>query len=130
MRTQFPEAYPVTFRALQAPNPEAPEYPAELLAGELANIPKPFILVLDDYHLIRAPEVQACIARLVEILPGNMHLGLACRFDPSLTLGRFRARGQVSELRGKDLRFTLAETTSFLTRNLSPDISSSGQPGH
>jgi LuxR family transcriptional regulator, maltose regulon positive regulatory protein len=123
LRTQFPEACPVTFGALHAPNTAAPEYLAELLASELADLPRPCIVVLDDYHLLNAPEVQMCMARLVQTLPETVHLALACRFDPLLPLARFEARGQLCELRGEDLRFSLAEATAFLTHNLSADLS-------
>jgi LuxR family transcriptional regulator, maltose regulon positive regulatory protein len=99
LRSQFPEACPVTARALQAPTLPAPEYLAELLAGEPAGLPQPFILVLDDYHLVRAPDVEACMGRLLEVLPENMLLALVCRFDPSLPLarfGRYRVAGRAA----------------------------------
>ena len=69
VRTQFPEACPVTLRALQAPRPPAPEVLAELLANDLALLSQVLILVLDDYHLIRDPSVQTCMGRLLEVLP-------------------------------------------------------------
>ena len=113
VRTQFPEACPVTLRALQAPAPPAPEYLAELLANDLALLSQVLILVLDDYHLMRDPAVQTCMGRLLEVLPENLHLALAGRLDVSLPLSRFAARGQLCELRGDALQFTLAEATEF-----------------
>ena len=43
-----------------------------------------------------------------------MHLVIATREDPQLPLARLRARGQLSELRVKDLRFTPSEAAAFL----------------
>ncbi len=118
VRTQDPKACPITLRALQAPAPPAPEYLAELLAHDLALLSQALILVLDDYHLVRDPEVQTCMGRLLEILPENVHLALVGRLDSSLPLSRFAARGQLCELRGDALRFTLPEATEFLRHNL------------
>jgi LuxR family maltose regulon positive regulatory protein len=124
VRTQFPEACPVTLRALQAPRPPAPEDLAELLANDLALLSQVLILVLDDYHLIRDPAVQTCMGRLLEVLPENLHLALAGRLDSSLPLSRFAARGQLCELRGDALQFTLAEVTDFLRQNLGSRMAS------
>src|SRR3712207_627433 len=43
-----------------------------------------------------------------------MHLVIATREDPHLPLARLRARGQLTELRASDLRFTLSEAAEFL----------------
>jgi LuxR family maltose regulon positive regulatory protein len=45
-----------------------------------------------------------------------MHLVIATREDPHLPLARLRARGQLTELRAADLRFTPAEAAEFLNR--------------
>jgi LuxR family maltose regulon positive regulatory protein len=43
-----------------------------------------------------------------------MHLSIAGRADPLLPLARLRARGQLTELRAADLRFTPDEAAAFL----------------
>ena len=43
-----------------------------------------------------------------------MHLVIATREDPHLPLARLRARGQLTELRAADLRFTPPEAAEFL----------------
>jgi LuxR family maltose regulon positive regulatory protein len=45
-----------------------------------------------------------------------MHLVITTREDPPLPLARYRARGQMTELRAADLRFTPAEAAEFLNR--------------
>jgi LuxR family maltose regulon positive regulatory protein len=72
------------------------------------------VLVLDDYHLIEAEPIHRLLAFLVEHLPPCLHLLLATRADPPLPLARLRARGDVTELRAADLRFTAEEAAAFL----------------
>ena len=45
-----------------------------------------------------------------------MHLVIATRSDPVLHLARLRSRGQLTELRQTDLRFTLDEATEFMNQ--------------
>jgi LuxR family maltose regulon positive regulatory protein len=51
-----------------------------------------------------------------------MHLVIVSREDPSLPLSRYRARGQLTELRAADLRFTPAEAAEFLNRVMSLNL--------
>jgi LuxR family maltose regulon positive regulatory protein len=101
---------------LHSPQPPPIEALLTTLLNELTTIPDPFVLVLDDYHLLEAHPVDQALTYLVEHLPPQMHLVLATRQDPSLPLARFRARGQLRELRAADLRFTPAEAADFLTQ--------------
>jgi LuxR family maltose regulon positive regulatory protein len=51
-----------------------------------------------------------------------MHLVIASREDPPIPLARLRARGQLTELRAADLRFTPAEAADFLNRMMGLDL--------
>lgn len=73
------------------------------------------VLVLDDYHVIRAPAVHEAVAFLLEHAPEQLHLVVATRADPPFPLARLRARGLLAEVRAADLRFTSAEAAAFLT---------------
>ncbi len=73
-----------------------------------------FSLVLDDFHLITEPSISDALLFLVEALPPQMHMLLAGRADPPWPLARLRARGELSEIRADDLRFTAAEAAAFL----------------
>jgi LuxR family maltose regulon positive regulatory protein len=81
-----------------------------------------WILALDDYHAITAPEVHAAVSFLLDHLPGQLHLLVATRSDPPLPLARLRSRGQLVELRAADLRFTPAEATEFLNTVMGLDL--------
>jgi LuxR family transcriptional regulator, maltose regulon positive regulatory protein len=102
--------------ALQTPQPPSPAAMLTSLVNDIAAMSDPFILVLDDYHLVEATAVDDALTFLLEHLPPQMHLVIAAREDPNLPLARLRARGQLSELRAADLRFTLAEATDFLNQ--------------
>ncbi len=78
-------------------------------------------LVLDDYHVITQPAIHQALAFWLAHLPPNLHLILTSRSAPPLSLPRLRARGQLTELRADDLRFTAAEVAAFLQQVL--DIS-------
>ena len=72
------------------------------------------MLVLDDYHVIDARDVQDGMAFLLEHLPPQIHLVIASRTDPPLPLARLRGRGELAEIRAADLRFTPGEAAAYL----------------
>jgi LuxR family maltose regulon positive regulatory protein len=86
------------------------------LLNEISVISEHFLLILDDYHSIDSQPVDQALSFLIEHQPPQMHLVIATREDPSLPLSRLRVRGQLTELRAADLRFTPAEATEFLSR--------------
>jgi LuxR family maltose regulon positive regulatory protein len=86
--------------------------------NDLAQLPGPHVLVLEDYHSITAPEVHAAVTFLIEHLPSSAHLILTTRSEPALPLARLRARNELTELTGEDLRFSRAETQMFLEQTL------------
>ncbi len=108
---------------LQSPQPPPPEAVLTALLNEIAALPGDFVLVLDDYHVIDAGPVDQALAFLIEGMPPHMHLVIATREDPPLPLPRLRARGQLSELRAADLRFTLPEAAGFLNQVMGLDLS-------
>jgi LuxR family maltose regulon positive regulatory protein len=83
------------------------------LLNEITAISHNFILILDDYHVIDSKPVDHALTFLLEHLPPQMHLVIATREDPHLPLARLRARGQLTELRAADLRFSPAEAAEF-----------------
>ena len=52
-----------------------------------------------------------------------MHLVITTREDPQFPLARLRARGQLTELRAADLRFTPTEAAEFLNQAMSLQLS-------
>jgi LuxR family maltose regulon positive regulatory protein len=109
--------------ALESPQPPPTEPLLTALLNEIAAVRQEFILVLDDYHAIDAAPVDKGLAFLLEHQPRQMHLVIATREDPQLPLARCRARGQLTELRAADLRFTPAEAAEFLNQGMGLNLS-------
>ncbi|MCB0201690.1 MAG: LuxR family transcriptional regulator, partial [Anaerolineae bacterium] len=109
--------------ALEASGEENVEAVLTILLNEIAELPSEAILVLDDYHVIEAPPVHQTLAFVLEHAPPQLHLVIATREDPPLPLARLRARGQLAELRGVDLRFTTTEAAEFLNQAMGLGLS-------
>lgn len=115
--------------ALQSPQPPPVEMILTAVINEITAVPDNFILALDDFHVIDAKPVNAAtsvdraITFLLDHLPPQMHLVITTREDPQLPLGRLRARGQLTELRAADLRFTLDEAAGFLNQAMGLTLS-------
>ena len=108
---------------LQSPQPPPTEALLRTLLNEISTISHGFVLVLDDYHLIDAKPVHSAITFLLDHLPPQMHLVIASRSDPPLPLARLRGRGESTELRVSDLRFTPDEAAAFLNEVMGLDLS-------
>jgi len=67
-----------------------------------------------------AQPIHEALTFLLAHLPPQMHLVIAGRSDPPLPLARLRGRGQLTELRDADLRFTPDEAAVFLSCNCIP----------
>ncbi|MDF2092224.1 LuxR C-terminal-related transcriptional regulator [Knoellia sp. 3-2P3] len=100
---------------LVATGAEAPvEAVLTAVVNDLDLQPGRTLLVLDDYHVIEAPEVHRAVTFLLDHLPPQAGLAVATRADPQLPLPRLRARGELVELRASELRFTTDEAGVFL----------------
>ncbi len=102
---------------MQSPQAPSPQNLLPSLLNELSRVP-PFLLILDDYHLVTSPAVHEIVAFLLEHIPASLHIAVGTREDPPLPLARFRAGGRITELREANLRFSISETEEFLARSL------------
>ena len=93
------------------------------LLKEITTHAENFILILNEYHVINLNPVDHALTFLLEHLPPQMHLVISTRQDPDLPLARFRVRGQLTELRAADLRFSTAEATKFLNQVMQLNLS-------
>jgi LuxR family maltose regulon positive regulatory protein len=84
------------------------------IADDAAKLPDGSAIIVDDFHNAAA-EVLGDMTDLVERWPAQTaQLVLSSRSDPSLRLHRLRVAGELCELRGRDLYFTLAESRDLL----------------
>ncbi len=123
LQTIAPDIGKAIMTGLQSPQPPPPESILTALLNELSSAAGSFILVLDDYHLIDNQAADNTLTFLIQHQPPQMHLAIATREDPNLPLARLRARGQLSELRAADLRFSSAEAAGFLNQVMGLDLS-------
>jgi len=103
---------------LHAPpsQPPAIEVMLTALINDLAGLSEDVAVVLDDYHLIAAQPIHDALIFLLDHLPAHLHLLIATRVDPPLPLARLRGRGELTELRAAELRFTADEAAAFLNQ--------------
>jgi DNA-binding SARP family transcriptional activator len=103
---------------LQAPQPPPIETVLTALLNDLGATASEIVLVLDDYHVIDAGDVQDGMAFLLDHLPPWLHVVIASRADPALPLARWRARGELVEARAAELRFTPDEAAVYLNETM------------
>ena len=84
------------------------------LINDLETASQDIVLVLDDYHVVTAPEIHDSVAFLLEHLPPQLSLVIITRADPPLPLASLRAEGALLEVRAADLRFTADEAAEYL----------------
>ena len=89
------------------------------LIHQLHSIDRPFIMVLDDYHVIRNDQIHQVLRTILEHLPQLMQLVLITREDPPFPLAKLRASKKLFELRISQLRFTEDEVRAFFSQKLS-----------
>lgn len=123
LQTISPDMGQGVLAALRSPQQPPLESILTALINEIAIVPNPFILILDDYHAIDAKPIDEAVRFLLDYLPPQMHVVIATREDPHLPLARLRARGQLTELRASDLRFTRVEAAEFLNTMMGLSLS-------
>lgn len=112
-----------TVSLLGGPQPPTTETIAGTLINDLAGLPRPLILILDDYHLITQPAIREVMAALVRHLPDTLRLLLITRMDLALPLlARRRAQERLLEVRAADLRLDQAEAHAILTQTTGADV--------
>jgi LuxR family transcriptional regulator, maltose regulon positive regulatory protein len=114
LRTVAPGVGESALTLLQAPQPPPVETALTTLLNDLGAVSGDIVLVLDDYHVIDARDVQDGMAFLLDHLPPGLHVVIASRADPALPLSRLRARGELVEIRAAELRFTPDEAAAYL----------------
>jgi len=95
------------------------------LINEIAESFPQFLLVLDDYHLIESRYIHDLIIFLIENQPNQMHITVSTRSDPPWPLARLRVRGEITEIRIDDLRFTENEVAEFFNDVMGMNLSDS-----
>ncbi len=93
------------------------------LINEFTGLETQIVLVLDDYHAINNPEIHLAVEYFLDHQPEKMHLVVTTRVDPPWPLSRLRVRGQMTEIRARELCFTLDEARDFFSQSMNLDLS-------
>jgi LuxR family maltose regulon positive regulatory protein len=118
----FPTLQLKTHALLQTAAEPSASMMARYLANDLCQIAERFILALDDIHLVKQQAIFDLLAELLRHPLPSVHLVLIGRRDPPLPIASLRARGELTEIRARDLQFTPAETAQLLRQMLDRDI--------
>ena len=114
------DALGIPARSLDRDSPPAPsagvdgDQLAEMVRSELAEVPEPVVLIVDDLHELRSTEALRQLGDLLAVLPGAARVVLSSRRDPPIRLHQLRLADEVMEIRAGDLRFTESETRELL----------------
>ncbi|MEU9954624.1 LuxR C-terminal-related transcriptional regulator [Streptomyces sp. NPDC050982] len=87
------------------------------LAAGLSDRDRPVIVVLDEYDRVTAPEIAEQLEFVLHHAGRGMRLILVTRTEPLLPLHRYRAVGDMTEIRAAELAFTPEEAAELLERH-------------
>lgn len=92
------------------------------LINILTALTQPILLVLDDLHRVQEVKIFEQLAYFLDYCPKICHLVLITRADPPLPLPKFRARGQMTEIRAGDIVFSAEEARQFLQETMETEL--------
>jgi LuxR family transcriptional regulator, maltose regulon positive regulatory protein len=85
----------------------------EALEAQMADLPE-VVIVLDDLHHLSNAMLISDLARLVHLLPPNVHLVLSTRTDLPIAWSRHRLSNQLIEIRQSDLALDEIDSAALL----------------
>jgi LuxR family transcriptional regulator, maltose regulon positive regulatory protein len=118
-----PAAAAAALRRLDAAGSDVLRDVLPVFINEMTSSDAALVLVLDDYHLVTSAQVHASVATLLDRCPPRLHLVVITRADPPLPLSRLRVRGELTEVRAENLRFSLDEALEFFSDRLGMGLS-------
>ncbi|MEO1059897.1 MAG: LuxR C-terminal-related transcriptional regulator [Actinomycetota bacterium] len=122
LRGARPELAPDADAILQRPVADLRRELVPALANDLDAVDERIVLVLDDYHVVQNPAVHEAVVELIEDLPPSIGVAVASRSDPPFPLARWRASGDLVELRAEHLAFGPTETATFLRQRFGVEL--------
>jgi len=84
------------------------------LLEDLGSLDERVWLVIDDLHELSAEEAVHQVEMLLGSAPPQLRFVLSTRRDLRLGLHRLRLEGELTEIRGEDLRFSLDDSRALL----------------
>ncbi len=110
--------HPALARALPSPLPPREEDALAVIAIALvqhaADLPRPLAVVFDELHRLDEPAALQGLQPLLDYCPPRLQCLFASRVAPPLSLGRLRAHGELLDIGGAELRWTLDEARALV----------------
>lgn len=99
----FPEAMKDSIELLKSGNLPPFNSIFTSFINDVCGIDQDFILVLDDFHLLREKKIHQFFDEWLRFPPPNVHLSIITRRDPALNVSSIRNSGGLIEIRMNDL---------------------------
>jgi LuxR family maltose regulon positive regulatory protein len=96
---------------------------SSILLEAAASVGDDAVFVFDNFQVIESPAIHAALTALIDHMPKHVHVVIGTRVDPRIPLARLRSQGQLVEVRGRELEFSLSETREFLNTTLTSGVS-------
>ena len=87
-----------------------------LVVAAVRQLQRPVVLVLDDLHEVRSPDLHAGLLRLIERPLPMLSLLILTRRDPPWPLDRLRLSGVLTDVRAADLAFRSDEAAALFAQ--------------
>lgn len=87
-----------------------------MLINRLNRLTDEVVFVWDDFHTVNNSVILNGVNYLLERLPMHVHVYIASRTQPPLSLSRLRVEGNLIELGIDELRFGMEETKNFFNQ--------------
>jgi len=100
--------------ALRADGADGPDAAIARLGTAIAGRRAPFVLVLDDAHVLASDGARDVLDAIIGNLPPGSLLAVASRSELPLPVGRLRAHRRVVEVGPRELQMTRAEAAEVL----------------
>ncbi len=123
LRQIFPTACPESAKLVLASQPAPHAAWVNALLSDIEALgERPFVLALDDFHLLHNPNIDLLLADILQHAPLSLHLMIAARRSPSLAFSRLKVQENAVEIRTADLRFNNVEAASFFDQAIAAPL--------
>jgi LuxR family maltose regulon positive regulatory protein len=87
------------------------------LTYDILEFEQKFVLVLDDFHLLRNQDIIDALCDFVADMPETMHLIISGRTIPDIPCAKLKSQDKALHLEEAELRFTRAEIEKYFDQN-------------
>ena len=102
-----------TSQLLSSPNPVNEELLTNTFFSEINATSQKTYVILDDFHLIKSPQVVKLLEIYLNYPPNNIHVIILSRHDPIFTFPKHRLSQAFVEIRMRDLNLTGTELENY-----------------